>query len=210
MALDELRWLARQDVLGAGSVVMYGKVCQAAKVVMRPEVNIKVGTTSCSRELTYVTADGKLLKPEAIGATLVRTHWPLRRVPVIPRHEWDGPSAEWDPPMPELQQQAESIGIKVAATDSSEKLRGLVMAATIAEYETLHMEDVAAVWQASVAAMLVAEQEDKAMENAQVPALPAAEQDNKAMENAQVPALPAAERDNETVETAQVPAQPAA
>ena len=61
VALDDLNWLAGQDVLGAGSVVMYGKMCQAAKVVLRPEVNIKVGTTSCSRELTYVAADGKLL-----------------------------------------------------------------------------------------------------------------------------------------------------
>ena len=187
MALDELKWLARQDVLGAGSVVMYGRVCQAAKVVLRPEVVIKVDTTGRSRELTYVTADGKLLKPEAIGATLVRTHWPLRRVHVSTAFELEGPSPEWGPPMPELRQMAESLGIKVAATDSSEKLRGLVRAELIGEYKMHHVEAVSAAWRASVAAMLVAEQNDKAKETAEGDALPATEQDGKAMEIAQAP-----------------------
>ncbi len=77
VARDDISWLKTQDVLGAGSVVMYGKLCQTAKVVLRPEVNVKVDrcTNICTRELTYFTADGKYLKPDAIGDTLVRTQW---------------------------------------------------------------------------------------------------------------------------------------
>ena len=222
MALDELRWLARQDVLGAGSVVMYGKVCPAAKVVMRPEVILKVDASGRSSVLTYVTAEGKLLKPEAIGATLVRTHWPLRRVHVSTGFEWDGLSAEWDPPMPELREFAESVGIQVAATDSSEKLRGLVRAKAIGDFTKHHVEAVSTVWKAKVAELLAAEQNDQATKDSQLPALPATEQDNETVEDALVPPQPAAawmapvaammpaEQNDNAMENAQVPALPAA
>ena len=174
MVIDNLTWMAGQDVLGAGSVVMHGKMCPAAKVVLRPEVIVKVdrSTNTCNRELTYYTADGKYLKPEAIGATLVRTHWPLRRVTVA--FAWEGPSAIWDLTMPELQKQAEKWGIEVAATDSREKVRELVLARALAEYLKQHKAAVDAAWQAAATAMLMAEQNYKAKETAQVPALPAA------------------------------------
>ena len=162
VARDDISWLKTQDVLGAGSVVMYGKMCQAAKVVLRPEVNVKVDrcTNICTRELTYFTADGKYLKPEAIGDTLVRTDWPLCRVPV--EFAWEGPPAPYYLTTPEMRQQAAEWGIVVAATDSREKVRGLVMARAIAEYEKQHLAAVDAAWQAACAAAKPAEGQEEA------------------------------------------------
>ena len=124
--------------------------------------------------------------------------------------------------MPELRQMAESLGIQVAATDSSEKLRGLVRAKAIGEFTKHHVEAVSTVWKAKVAALLAAEQNDQATEDSQLPALPATEQDNETVEDALVPPQPAAawmapvaammpaEQNDNAMENAQEPAQPAA
>ena len=78
----DLNWLRKQEVLGAGSVVMYGKMLQVPVILLRPEVNINLGDKQWNRELTYVTTTFTYLKPQLIGDILVRTHWPLRSVPL--------------------------------------------------------------------------------------------------------------------------------
>ena len=42
-ARKDLNWLGQRDVLGVGSVVMYGKMVQAPVVLLRPEVNVNLG-----------------------------------------------------------------------------------------------------------------------------------------------------------------------
>ncbi len=91
LARADISWLRKQDVLGAGSVVLYGTVVQMPAVILRPEVTINYHrcTQTYDRELTYITTDFKYLKSGVIGDTLVKTEWPLGRVPV--EYVWDGP-----------------------------------------------------------------------------------------------------------------------
>ena len=91
LARADISWLRKQDVLGAGSVVLYGTVVQIPAVILRPEVTINYHrcTQTYDRELTYITTDFKYLKSGVIGDTLVKTEWPLGRVPV--EYVWDGP-----------------------------------------------------------------------------------------------------------------------
>ena len=88
-ARGDLNWLRKQEVLGAGSVVMYGKMLQVPVILLRPEVNRKLGDKQWELELTYVTTTFTYLKPQLMGDVLVRTQWPLRAVPL--EFAYEGP-----------------------------------------------------------------------------------------------------------------------
>ena len=146
-AWKDLIWLGQREVLGMGSVVMYGKSLQAPVVLLRPEVNINLGVGQWSRELTYVTVDYKYLQPKQIGAVLVKTQWPLRTLPAF---VYQGPLSPWYLTNQEMLQQAAAWGISAKAADGHARVRQLVMAKAIAEYEQQHSAAVEAAWQTAI------------------------------------------------------------
>ena len=147
-AWKDLVWLGQRDVLGMGSVVMYGKSLQAPVVLLRPEVNVNLGVGQWTRELTYITTDYKYLQPKLIGDVLVKTQWPMRS---LPDFAYQGPQSPWYLKTQELLQQAAAWGIEAKAGDSHDRVRQLVMAKAIVEYEQQHSAAVEAAWQAASA-----------------------------------------------------------
>ena len=147
-AWKDLVWLGQRDVLGMGSVVMYGKSLQAPVVLLRPEVNVNLGVGQWTRELTYITTDYKYLQPKLIGDVLVKTQWPMRS---LPDFAYQGPQSPWYLKTQELLQQAAAWGIAAKAGDSHDRVRQLVMAKAIVEYEQQHSAAVEAAWQAASA-----------------------------------------------------------
>ena len=147
-AWKDLVWLGQRDVLGMGSVVMYDKSLQAPVVLLRPEVNVNLGVGQWTRELTYITTDYKYLQPKLIGDVLVKTQWPMRS---LPDFAYQGPQSPWYLKTQELLQQAAAWGIAAKAGDSHDRVRQLVMAKAIVEYEQQHSAAVEAAWQAASA-----------------------------------------------------------
>ena len=95
-------------------------------VILRPEVtyNYNRSTQKVDRELTYTTVDFKYLKAGAIGDTIVKTEWPMGRVPM--NYVWDGPVNPYYLPAPEMRCLAERWGLQVDAKASHDSVRQLV------------------------------------------------------------------------------------
>ena len=142
MSRQDLQWLTTQPlVLGVGSVVLWGKYLKAPAVVLRPEVGYRFGTTD--RELQYLTTDLKYVKVEELGEVLVKNEWPLKGVPTIPTE-----GNPWFLNKNDMLMKASSLGIVVEPTTAYEKLRQLVVAGAIADYEKRHLAIMEAAWEA--------------------------------------------------------------
>ena len=66
-ARGDLNWLRKQDILGAGSVIMYGKMLQVPMILLRPEVSLELGEKQWELEVTYVSTTFTYLKPQLMG-----------------------------------------------------------------------------------------------------------------------------------------------
>ena len=142
MSRQDLQWLTTQPlVLGVGSVVLWGKYLKAPAVVLRPEVGYRFGTTD--RELQYLTTDLKYVKVEELGEVLVKNEWPLKGVPTIPKEE-----NPWFLNKNDMLMKASSLGIVVEPTTAYEKVRQLVVAGAIADYEKRHLAIMELAWAA--------------------------------------------------------------
>ena len=142
MSRQDLQWLTTQPlVLGVGSVVLWGKYLKAPAVVLRPEVGYRFGTTD--RELQYLTTDLKYVKVEELGEVLVKNVWPLKGVPTIPTE-----GNPWFLNKNDMLMKASSLGIVVEPTTAYEKVRQLVVAGAIADYEKRHLAIMELAWAA--------------------------------------------------------------
>ena len=121
---------------------------KAPVVLLRPEVNVNLGVGQWTRELTYITTDYKYLQPKLIGDVLVKTQWPMRS---LPDFAYQGPQSPWYLKTQELLQQAAAWGIAAKAGDSHDRVRQLVMAKAMVEYEQQHSAAMEAAWQAASA-----------------------------------------------------------
>ena len=148
-ARGDLNWLRKQDILGAGSVIMYGKMMQVPMILLRPEVSRKLGEKQWELEVTYVSTTFQYLKPQLMGDIIVRTHWPLQTMPV--EFAYEGPESPWYMKTAELLELAGRWGLKATAKDGHDKVRLIVMAKAVQEFERQHAVAMEAAWTAASA-----------------------------------------------------------